>query len=200
MAVVEPDDAGSSRDRRLFPSMVTASPTPSRRKRASSSLRRASTAAAAVTTSPVTTTATAVGNTTVKRGGAGAAGAGKGGTIRHGSERSRDKLKSALGASATKQGNSKNNNKTKKMRRKKKDDEARRTRGKAFVIVCDAESVTHPELLDCINIVEKLGARDVGMIYADWSVTLVRPSASCLPRPTLDFVCICMCLCISFLE
>lgn len=50
----------------------------------------------------------------------------------------------------------------------------RRTRGKAFVIVCDAESVTHPELLDCIDIVEELGTRDVGVIYADWKVTPVR--------------------------
>ena len=49
----------------------------------------------------------------------------------------------------------------------------RRTGGRAFVIVCDAESVTHPELVDCINIVEELGTRDVGMIYADWKVTPV---------------------------
>lgn len=44
----------------------------------------------------------------------------------------------------------------------------RRPRGVPLVVVCDAESITHPELLDCINIIERQGERDVGMIYKDW--------------------------------
>lgn len=50
---------------------------------------------------------------------------------------------------------------------------ARDKRAKPFVIVCDAESVTHPELLDCLEIFEERGTRDIGLIYADWRVTPV---------------------------
>lgn len=45
----------------------------------------------------------------------------------------------------------------------------RRTRGKPLIIACDAESITHPELLECIDIIEDPSARDIGMIYNDWS-------------------------------
>ncbi|CAN0518842.1 unnamed protein product, partial [Ectocarpus sp. 8 AP-2014] len=48
---------------------------------------------------------------------------------------------------------------------------ALRTGGKAFLIVCDAESITSPELLESIDILDKLGTRDVGVIYADWNKT-----------------------------
>lgn len=162
---VESDAGSRGRGRRLSPSMVRAvSPKPSRRRGGSS--RRASATAAAVATR------TAVSTAAVKRGGAAAAVAKKEAT-RNSDERRRGKPRSALGASASQGGSKK----------------ARRTRGKSFAIVCDAESVTHPELLDCINIVEELGTRDVGMIYADWRVTLVRPSASSLPPA--DACCTC---------
>ncbi|CAN0057073.1 unnamed protein product [Ectocarpus sp. 13 AM-2016] len=49
---------------------------------------------------------------------------------------------------------------------------ALRTGGKAFLIVCDAESITSPELLESIDILDELGTRDVGVIYADWNKTL----------------------------
>lgn len=65
-----------------------------------------------------------------------------------------------------------------------KQNKARRTRGKAFVIVCDAESVTHPELLECIDLVEELGTRDFGMIYADWrSMPVSKASLSVRDQP-----------------
>ncbi|CAM9836206.1 unnamed protein product [Ectocarpus sp. 6 AP-2014] len=48
---------------------------------------------------------------------------------------------------------------------------ALRTGGKAFLIVCDAESITSPELLESIDILDELGTRDVGVIYADWNKT-----------------------------
>lgn len=46
-------------------------------------------------------------------------------------------------------------------------------KAKPFVIVCDAESVTHPELLDCLEIFKERGTRDIGLIFADWRVTPV---------------------------
>ncbi|CAN0260190.1 unnamed protein product [Ectocarpus fasciculatus] len=49
---------------------------------------------------------------------------------------------------------------------------ALRTGGKAFLIVCDADSITSPELLESIDILDELGTRDVGVIYADWNKTL----------------------------
>lgn len=50
---------------------------------------------------------------------------------------------------------------------------ALRTGGKAFLLVCDAESITSPELLESIDILDELGTRDVGVIYADWNKTQV---------------------------
>ena len=50
---------------------------------------------------------------------------------------------------------------------------ARDKKTKPFVIICDAESVTHPELLDCLEMFEERGTRDIGLIYADWRVTPV---------------------------
>eukprot|EP00903_Cladosiphon_okamuranus_P014291 g13273.t1 len=45
---------------------------------------------------------------------------------------------------------------------------ALRTGGRAFFIVCDAESMTFPELVESIDMLDELGTRDVGVIYADW--------------------------------
>lgn len=51
---------------------------------------------------------------------------------------------------------------------------ALRTGGRAFFIVCDAESITFPELLESIDILDELGTRDVGVVYADWEKARVR--------------------------
>ncbi len=51
---------------------------------------------------------------------------------------------------------------------------ALRTGGKAFLIVCDAESYTFPELVESIDLLDELGTRDVGVVYADWRNAQVR--------------------------
>lgn len=51
---------------------------------------------------------------------------------------------------------------------------ALRTGGRSFFIVCDAESITFPELVESIDILDELGTRDVGAIYADWEKAPVR--------------------------
>lgn len=58
-----------------------------------------------------------------------------------------------------------------------------RTRGRPFVIVCDAEGVSHPELLECIDTIEQPGIRDVGVIYADWKSRGVRQRLHLTPTP-----------------